>query len=76
MMVAKKVTNQTACKHNRSGYCTENENLQFLLYVHVYAHVITMLSDNEWKGNEIWFIEATISFLEMCEMTKHILGLK
>lgn len=34
-----------------------------------------MLSDNEWKGNEIWFIEATISFLEMCEMTKHILGL-
>lgn len=35
-----------------------------------------MLSDNEWKGNEIWFIEATISFLEMCEMKKHILGLK
>lgn len=35
-----------------------------------------MLSDNEWKGNEIWFIEATISFLEMYEMTKHILGLK
>lgn len=76
MMVAKKVTNQTACKRNKEAVTVLKTKTQFLLYVHVYAHVITMLSDNEWKGNEIWFIEATISFLEMCEMTKHILGLK
>lgn len=36
----------------------------FFLYIHVYAHVITMLSYNEWKGKEIWFIEAILSFLK------------
>lgn len=60
IMVAKKVTNQTAYKHNKEAilYWERNFNFFYMYNVHVYAHEITTLSGNEGNRSEIRIIEA------------------